>query len=92
MFNAANAILVLDGPPPADLKLPLPGGEYLPPTTTEPVTRRLPAAYHDDAGLTLSGIVSRTHEATFLPGILERSAIRPVTRPSIEKTSERASA
>ncbi|HEX4686389.1 MAG TPA: hypothetical protein VH228_06380 [Nocardioides sp.] len=73
VFNAANAILVLDGPPPADLKLPLPGGEYLPPTPSEPVTRLLPAAYRDDAGLTLSGVVSRTHEATFLPGILERS-------------------
>ncbi len=73
VFNAANAILVLDGPPPPDLKLPLPGGEYLPPTPTESVSRRLPAAYHDDAGLTLSGVVTRTHEATFLPGILERA-------------------
>jgi hypothetical protein len=73
VFNAANAILVLDGPPPPDLKLPLPGGEYLPPTPTQPVQRRLPAAYRDDAGLTLSGVVSRTHEATFLPGILERA-------------------
>jgi hypothetical protein len=72
VFNAANAILVLDGPPPADLKLPLPGGEYLPPAAAEPVQRRLPAAYRDE-GLTLSGAVSRTHEATFLPGILERA-------------------
>jgi hypothetical protein len=73
VFNAANAILVLDGPPPADLKLPLPGGEYLPPTPAEPVSRRLPAAYRDIAGLTLSGVVSRTHEASFLPAILERA-------------------
>jgi hypothetical protein len=73
VFNAANAILVLDGPPPPDLKLGLPGGEYLPPATAEPVQRNLPAAYRDDAGLTLSGVVSRTHEATFLPGILERA-------------------
>jgi hypothetical protein len=72
VFNAANAVLVLDGPPPPDLKLPLPAGEYLPPRTAEPVQRRLPAAYRD-AGLTLSGVVSRTHEATFLPGILERA-------------------
>jgi hypothetical protein len=72
VFNAANAVLVLDGPPPADLKLPLPAGEYLPPPTAEPVSRRLPAAYRDP-GLTLSGVVSRTHEATFLPGILERA-------------------
>jgi hypothetical protein len=73
VFNAANAILVLDGPPPADLKLPLPGGEYLPPAPAEPVARSLPAAYRDDAGLTLSGVVSRTHEASFLPAILERA-------------------
>jgi hypothetical protein len=73
VFNAANAILVLDGPPPPDLKLPLPDGEYLPPPKTEPVSRRLPAAYRDDAGLTLSGVVTRTHEAAFLPGILERA-------------------
>ena len=72
VFNAANAVLVLDGPPPPDLKLPLPAGEYLPPQAAEPVQRRLPAAYRD-AGLTLSGVVSRTHEATFLPGILERA-------------------
>jgi hypothetical protein len=72
VFNAANAVLVLDGPPPADLKLPLPAGEYLPPPAADPVQRRLPAAYRD-AGLTLSGVVSRTHEATFLPGILERA-------------------
>lgn len=72
VFNAANAILVLDGPPPADLKLPLPGGEYLPPPPAEPLSRRIPSAYRDVAGLTLSGVVSRTHEATFLPAILER--------------------
>jgi hypothetical protein len=73
VFNAANAILVLDGPPPADLKLPLPGGEYLPPAPAQPLSRRVPAAYHDSGGLTLSGVVSRTHEATFLPAILERA-------------------
>jgi zinc protease len=73
VFNAANAILVLDGPPPADLKLPLPSGEYLPPAPAEPVSRRLPAAYRDSDGLTLSGVVSRTHEASFLPAILERA-------------------
>jgi hypothetical protein len=73
VFNAANAILVLDGPPPADLKLPLPGGEYLPPAPAEPLSRRLPAAYRDTTGLTLSGVVSRTHEASFLPAILERA-------------------
>ncbi len=73
VFNAANAILVLDGPPPADLTLGLPGGEYLPPPAATPVPRRFPAAYRDEAGLTLSGVVSRTHEAGFLDGVLERA-------------------
>ena len=73
VFNAANAILVLDGPPPADLRLGLPAGEYLPPVPTTPVPRRFPAAYRDESGLTMTGVVSRTHEATFLPGILERA-------------------
>ena len=73
VFNAANAILVLDGPPPADLRLGLPAGEYLPPVPATPVPRRFPAAYRDEGGLTMSGVVSRTHEATFLPGVLERA-------------------
>jgi hypothetical protein len=73
VFNAANAILVLDGPPPADLRLGLPAGEYLPPVPATPVPRRFPAAYLDEGGLTITGVVSRTHEATFLPGVLERA-------------------
>jgi hypothetical protein len=73
VFNAANAVLVLDGPPPADLRLGLPAGEYLPPAPATPVPRRFPAAYRDEGGLTMTGVVSRTHEATFLPGVLERA-------------------
>jgi hypothetical protein len=71
VFNAANAILVLDGPPPAGLRLGLPAGEYQPPVPATPVPRRFPAAYRDEGGLTITGVVSRTHEATFLPGVLE---------------------
>ena len=73
VFNAANAILVLDGPPPAGLSVPLPSGEYLPAAKAEPVSRALPAAYRDETGLTLSGVVTRTHEAGFLPVVLERA-------------------
>jgi hypothetical protein len=72
VFTASNAVLVLDGPPPADLKLPLPAGEYLPAPVATPLPRPLPSAYRDEAGLTLSGAVARTHEAGFLPDILER--------------------
>jgi hypothetical protein len=73
VFNGSNAVLVLDGPPPTDLRLPLPTGEYHPPRTAESVRRLLPAAYRDDAGMTLSGVVSRTHEAGFLAAMLERA-------------------
>ncbi len=73
VFNAANAILVLDGPPPAGLSVPLPAGEYLPTAKAEPVGRALPAAYRDHIGLTLSGVVTRSHEAGFLPVVLERA-------------------
>jgi hypothetical protein len=72
-FSASNAVLVLDGPPPAGLSLPLPAGEYLPAPTATPLDRVVPAAYRDEAGLTLSGVVTRTHEASFLSDILERS-------------------
>jgi hypothetical protein len=73
VFNAANAILVLDGPPPAGLSVPLPTGEYDHAPAAVPVPRPLPAAYRDEVGLTLSGVVTRTHEAGFLPDILERA-------------------
>ena len=73
VFNQANAILVLDGPPPPGLRLPLSAGAYQEPPVAEPVSRPLPASYVDDAGLTLSGVVRRTHVATFLPGLLERA-------------------
>ena len=37
------------------------------------MNRALPAAYRDDVGLTLSGVVTRSHEAGFLPVVLERA-------------------
>ncbi len=73
VFNASNAVLVLDGSPPAGLTLPLPTGEYLPAPAALPLRRELPAAYRDEGGLTLSGVVTRTHEAEFLPLVLERA-------------------
>jgi hypothetical protein len=73
VFCASNAVLVLDGPPPAGLSVPLPTGEYVPAPVAVPLARKTPAAYRDEAGLTLSGAVSRTHEAGFLPDILERA-------------------
>ncbi len=73
VFNRSNVVLVLDGPPPPTLALPLPPGEYQPPVPSAPIDRHLPAAYVDDTGLTLTGTVRRTYASTFLPGILERA-------------------
>ena len=73
VYNAANAILVLDGPPPEGLSMPLPKGEYFSARVAEPLPRAVPAAYRDEVGLTLSGVVTRTHEAGFLPVVLERA-------------------
>jgi hypothetical protein len=73
VFNRSNVVLVLDGPPPPTLALPLPPGEYQPPAPAVPVDRHLPATYVDDSGITLTGVVGRTYAASFLPGILERA-------------------
>jgi hypothetical protein len=73
VFNRSNVVLVLDGPPPPTLALPLPPGEYHEPAPATPVDRHLPATYVDDAWLTLTGQVRRTHASSFLPGILERA-------------------
>jgi hypothetical protein len=73
VFNRSNLVLVLDGPPPPTLALPLPPGAYHPPSPAVPVDRRLPATYVDDTGITLTGTVRRTHASTFLPAILERA-------------------
>jgi hypothetical protein len=74
VFNSANALLVLDGPPPTGLTLPLPAGEYLPPSAATRVDRRHAATYVDEVGgLTLSGVVDRTPASDYLPAILERA-------------------
>jgi hypothetical protein len=72
VFNASNAVLVLNAPPPDDLKLRLTYGEYLAPTPARSIPRRLPAAYADHRGLVLSGTVQRGLEADLFTELLER--------------------
>ncbi len=60
VFSRENAVLVLDGPPPVDLRLPLPPGELLPCREAMPCEDILPAAYVSEAGLTVSGVVNRS--------------------------------
>jgi hypothetical protein len=73
VFNGSNAILVLNAPPPADLKLRLPYGEYHAPSVAAPIPRAVPTAYADERGLVLSGVVDRTLEGELLAELLERA-------------------
>lgn len=65
-FTAANAVLMLDGPPPAELALKLPSGEYQPFLEARPCDDQRPASYHVEQGVVLSGEVTRSTPATFL--------------------------
>lgn len=71
-FTSGNAALVLDGPPPAGLRLQLPTGGLRTPPLAVPCGDTLPAAYGDEAGLVLSGVVPRSVAATFLPDLLHQ--------------------
>jgi len=42
-FTRDNAVLLLSGPPPADLRLPLPAGQRMPDTGVQPLALTLPA-------------------------------------------------
>ncbi len=72
VFTRGNAVLVLDGPPPPEFSLALRDGERLPPSPAVPCNDKLPAAYQDDAGVVMSGVVKRSMGALFLPYVLER--------------------
>ena len=72
-FTADNAVRVLDGPPPTGLRLSLPRGEFLPPAVAVPCGDTLPAAYVDEAGVVVSGVVRRSSAVTMLPEIIQRA-------------------
>jgi hypothetical protein len=72
-------VLVLDGPPPRRLRLGLAGGSFLPPVPAESIETRFPQAFEEPAGLVLSGVVTRTHEAGIATSLLEK-AIRQEVR------------
>jgi zinc protease len=58
VFTRENAVLALDGPPPVGLSLDLAPGALRPLPEARPV-EVAPAAYVDEAGLALSGVVRR---------------------------------
>jgi len=62
VFARQNAVLVLDGPPPDDLRLSLPSGALLRCQEAVPCEDTLPAAYLSEGGLTVSGVVDRSSD------------------------------
>ena len=52
--------MVLDGPPPASLRLTLPPGEVIGPSPAVPCEENLPGSYVEAAGVVLSGVVPRS--------------------------------
>jgi len=79
VFNRGNAVLVLDGPPPRRLRLGLADGSYHPARPAVSVESEFPAAYEERAGLVLSGVVDRSHDATVAASLLE-NALRQEVR------------
>lgn len=74
-FTRGNAVLVLDGPPPPSLTLPLPEGQRLDVPPAQPVETVLPAMYVDESGLVVSGTVPRTHAATIFSELVGASLV-----------------
>jgi hypothetical protein len=72
IFTRGNAVLVLDGPPPAGLKITLPDGDLLPARPAVPCEDHLPAAYNDGQGLAMSGVVQRSPAATLAAEVIQR--------------------
>lgn len=72
VFTQGNAVLVLDGPPPADLTLRLPPGALLAVPRAVPCEDEYPAMYVDEAGLCLSGVVSRSASAIIASELLRK--------------------
>lgn len=71
VHTTGNAVLALDGPPPASLRLHLPSGEPMR-VPGAPPGERTPAIYPEQAGLVVSGVVPRSVGATVVPALLER--------------------
>lgn len=82
VFTRGNAVLALDGPPPAGLALHLPDGERMEPAAAVPCETQFPAAYRDAPQTALlSGVVTRSSAATLLPDLVQ-GALRRELRDS----------
>jgi hypothetical protein len=80
-FTAANAVLVLSGPPPDGLRLPLPAGPWRPPPTSRPIAQlTMPLARDWPFPVVgLSAMVTTKHPIAVPVGIL-RERLRRALR------------
>lgn len=72
VFVRSNAVLALDGPPPAGLRLALPEGPYRPVPPTGPGEAGS-QMYRDESGLVLSGVATVSRAAMCCPPMLQRA-------------------
>lgn len=72
VFTQDNAVLALDGPPPAGLRLNLRMGGAIELLDAVPYDNG-PAAYIEGGGVIVSGVVDRSESATVAPQILQRA-------------------
>ena len=77
-FCTHNAVLALDGAPPADLRVVLPSGARWAESPARPVERPR-SSYAEPAGLVLSGLVGRTGPGTLVAPVVE-DALRRTLR------------
>lgn len=80
VFTKANAVLVLDGPPPPSLTLALPTGDFIAPGAVSPIESE-PGSYGDGM-LVLTGEVRRSVAATLAADVL-RVRVEDVLRHDI---------
>jgi hypothetical protein len=78
VLTKGNAVLVLDGPPPVNLRLGLADGSYLPPPPARSTLAEFPRVYQEPAGLVLSGVVDRSPEATIAAEVLREAVEQEV--------------
>lgn len=72
IFTRSNAVLALDGPPPAGLRLDLPDGVgRVPIPVAVPCNQTLPGSYVDNRGVILTGVTERSPAATLVPALLQ---------------------
>jgi hypothetical protein len=76
VFTRGNAVLVMDGPPPSELRLTLHDGPLQSPAPVLACETAYPAAFEEGAGVVLSGEVTRSSTATLVPDLIQQELRR----------------